>query len=151
MKFRGQGTTEYLIILAVVIVIALVVVGVMGFLPGLGTSVTASQSKAYWGAASPLAITDWEFDNSASGCDLVMRNQTSGKITVTAVEIEGAALTVSSTALTAGQESALAITGGCQTCTAGNPYDFNVAITYDTTKLTGKTQTGTTSLVGTCA
>ncbi len=151
MRLRGQGTTEYLIILAVVIVIALVVVGVMGFLPGLGTSVTASQSKAYWGAASPLAITDWEFDDDAAGCDLVLRNQTSGKITVTGVETEGAALTISNTALTAGQESALAITGGCQTCSTGDPYDYNILITYDTTKLTGKTQTGTTSLVGTCA
>ena len=33
---QAQGATEYLIILAVVIIIALIVVGVMGGIPGIG-------------------------------------------------------------------------------------------------------------------
>ena len=47
---KGQGTTEYLIILAVIIVVALVVAGVMGWFPGAATAITEQQSKAYWQA-----------------------------------------------------------------------------------------------------
>ncbi len=34
---KGQGTTEYLVILALIVVIVLIVFGVMGWFPGLSS------------------------------------------------------------------------------------------------------------------
>ena len=48
MRFRGQAATEYLIILAVVVIIALIVVGVLGAFPALSSGITKQQSEAYW-------------------------------------------------------------------------------------------------------
>lgn len=42
---KGQTATEYLIILAVVIIIALIVVGVMGGIPGLGNDPNAPKQS----------------------------------------------------------------------------------------------------------
>jgi len=50
-KRFGQAAVEYLIILAVVIIIALVVVGVLGGFPTLATGVTEKDSLAYWQTA----------------------------------------------------------------------------------------------------
>ena len=84
---KGQGTTEYIIILAVVIVIALIVVGVMGWIPGLGTGITESQSKAYWASSSPFAITSYELKSTVVAPVLVLRNNTSQSLSVTGVKI----------------------------------------------------------------
>jgi len=56
---KGQGATEYLVLLAVVLIVALVSVALLGFFPGMASDAQATQSKAYWASASPIAITEW--------------------------------------------------------------------------------------------
>jgi hypothetical protein len=58
-KFKGQGSTEYLVLLAVVLIIALVSLALLSFFPGTSLDAKAAQSKAYWSSASPIAIVDW--------------------------------------------------------------------------------------------
>ena len=55
----GQGATEYLVLLAVVLIVALVSVALLGFFPGMASDAQQTQSKAYWSGASPVAITEW--------------------------------------------------------------------------------------------
>ena len=55
----GQGATEYLVLLAVVLIVALVSVALLGFFPGMASDAQATQSQAYWQSASPIAITEW--------------------------------------------------------------------------------------------
>jgi len=57
--YLGQGATEYLVLLAVVLIIALVSVALLGFFPGMATDAQETQSKMYWQSASPIAITEW--------------------------------------------------------------------------------------------
>ena len=57
--FRAQGATEYLVLLAVVLIVALVSVALLGFFPGMASDAQITQSKAYWQSASPIAITEW--------------------------------------------------------------------------------------------
>ena len=97
MNFKGQGTTEYLIILAVVIVVALVVVGVMGWFPGLATGITESQSKAYWKSASPIAITDWKITETATDATFSLQNLSTDKINVTEITVDGTAIDLTDT------------------------------------------------------
>jgi len=56
---RGQGATEYLVLLAVMLIVALVSVALLGFFPGMASDAQATQSKTYWQSASPIAITEW--------------------------------------------------------------------------------------------
>ena len=56
--FRAQGATEYLVLLAVVLIVALVSVALLGFFPGMASDAQMTQSKTYWSSASPIAITD---------------------------------------------------------------------------------------------
>ena len=55
---RGQGATEYLVLLAVVLIVALVSVALLGFFPGMAMDSRLAQSKMYWSSASPVAIVE---------------------------------------------------------------------------------------------
>ena len=56
---KGQGATEYLVLLAVVLIIALVAIALLGFFPGMASDAQETQSKMYWQSATPIAITEW--------------------------------------------------------------------------------------------
>src|SRR3989339_168382 len=102
---KGQGTTEYLIILAVIIVIALIVVGVLGWIPGVGTGITQSQSQAYWASTSPFAMTQYEvFSDGSTAPIIVLRNQTSNKLTLTDIRLTSTSLATTDTEFTGGSE-----------------------------------------------
>jgi len=55
----AQGATEYLVLLAVVLIVALVSVALLGFFPGMASDAQMTQSQMYWKSASPIAITEW--------------------------------------------------------------------------------------------
>jgi hypothetical protein len=54
----GQGATEYLVLLAVVLIVALVSVALLGFFPGMTSDAQITQSQMYWRGAGPVAITE---------------------------------------------------------------------------------------------
>ena len=58
MKMLGQGATEYLVLLAVVLIVALVSVALLGFFPGMASDAQITQSQMYWRSASPIAILE---------------------------------------------------------------------------------------------
>jgi len=61
---RGQGATEYLVLLAVVLIVALVSVALLGFFPGMASDAQITQSQAYWKGASPVAIIEMSAKDS---------------------------------------------------------------------------------------
>jgi len=64
---RAQGATEYLVLLAVVLIVALVSVALLGFFPGMASDAQVTQSRMYWQSASPIAIIESDATtNSAS-------------------------------------------------------------------------------------
>lgn len=58
-SLRAQGATEYLVLLAVVLVIALVGIALLGFFPGTANDARIAESQIYWESASPIAIVEW--------------------------------------------------------------------------------------------
>jgi len=58
MHLKAQGATEYLVLLAVVLIVALVSVALLGFFPGMASDSQITQSQAYWQSASPIAIVE---------------------------------------------------------------------------------------------
>jgi len=55
---RGQGATEYLVLLAVVLIVALVSVALLGFFPSMASDAQITQSQMYWQSASPISIVE---------------------------------------------------------------------------------------------
>lgn len=147
---RGQGTTEYLIILAIVIVIALVVVGVLGGFGSQGSAINASQSKSYWGAVQPLAVTDWLITQSGSGSTVVFKNLTANTIVVTDLNWNGAAINITDTNVSPGGTASITSTSMTCASTTGQRFVRTFGYTYNTADLTGLRVFGTTPLTGTC-
>jgi len=56
--YKGQGATEYLVLLAVVLIVALVSVALLGFFPGMASDSQITQSQMYWKSATPIAIVE---------------------------------------------------------------------------------------------
>jgi len=56
--YKGQGATEYLVLLAVVLIVALVSVALLGFFPSMASDAQITQSQTYWQSASPIAIVE---------------------------------------------------------------------------------------------
>ena len=54
----AQGATEYLVLLAVVLIVALVSVALLGFFPGMASDAQVTQSQMYWQSATPIAIVE---------------------------------------------------------------------------------------------
>jgi len=159
-KMRGQGATEYLVLLAVVLIIALVSIALLGFFPGLATDAKITQSASYWkGEARPFAILENSISTTAG--TLILQNvDASGTYTVTNVTLSNTAGTLSSSNTTsipigpgatsqvnfAGISAAGQIAAGA---TQGSVYDLNVIITYTSPSgLSGQREVGAKTLVG---
>ncbi|MBU1120414.1 MAG: hypothetical protein ABIE23_04165 [archaeon] len=145
---RGQGTTEYLIILAVIIVIALVVVGIMGWVPGLGGGISEQQSKTYWQGTAPWAIVDHKIGDGDQ--TLVLQNMTTDRMELKNVSLGGTDLTFTDVNVAGGGTTTIGPTSDSITCASNSRFSFDVIITYDTVNIAGKTQVGDKALIGTC-
>jgi len=87
---RAQGATEYLVLLAIVLIVALVSVALLGFFPGMASDAQLTQSQAYWKSASPIAIIDQVTSYSegmaqSSGTTLILRNTGAYPIRITKI------------------------------------------------------------------
>lgn len=148
-KNRGQGTTEYLIILAIVIVIALVVVGVLGGIPSLGAGVSESTSKTYWAGTSPIAVVEWQIGTTTG--NLVVKNLTAGTIRITDVNWGGVDTTPTADVnIGAGSTAVLTDTEYACGVTVGQTFSKALGFTYNTANLTGLKFNGIQPVVGQC-
>jgi len=91
---RAQGATEYLVLLAVVLIIALVSVALLDFFPGVAGEAKNTQSESYWQSASPIAVVGGagydtaRNDESTNGVKLVLRNNGADPIELLAVSTD---------------------------------------------------------------
>ena len=148
MNLKGQGATEYLVLLGVVLVIALVAIALLGFFPGLAGSTKETQARTYWNQAAPFTIKEYRY--SGTSLNLTMENMGSDKLTVTGVTVNGTAGTLVSTSFNGGQTQLLNITGSIPSCTAGSQFEYDLNITYNSKYQNGFTQVGAKPIVGTC-
>jgi len=150
MQVRAQGATEYLVLLAVVLIVALVSVALLGFFPGMAADAKMSESSGYWRAARPFAILDSTINATGGGVLTVESMEASGQYTITNVVVG----TINSTNLTSttfapGEiKNVYMTTPGFGTNTAGALYEYNDTITYNTPGgMTGVKQYGAKNMV----
>lgn len=148
---KGQGATEYLVLLAVVLIIALVAIALLGFFPGLAGEARITQSDAYWRGARPFSIIEHSQVANATSISLVMRNSEPGKLTITAIKLDGNGSISGNVVFIGGETKAINVTSiaTCGSSGAGYEYD-SIEITYNSKHLTGQKQFGAKSLIGKC-
>lgn len=146
---KGQGATEYLVLLAVVLIIALVSIALLGFFPGLAADARITQSSSYWrGEARPFAILDHTFNSTGAGALVLQNNDASGTFTITSLGVANGTGSVGSGAAFAPGETKTITVSGSSTGSAGGVYDLNVTITYTTPNGVTSKQYGAKNLIG---
>ncbi|VVB98490.1 Uncharacterised protein [uncultured archaeon] len=147
---RGQGSTEYLVLLAVALIVALVVIGLLGWFPGLGGGARETQSATYWAGASPFSITAVKMAG-AGASQLTLANRLADKVTLTDISFSGSSIyTAGATNFTGGQEKTVSITVTCDVPGESNQYD-NVTFTYNQGSISGIKQRGDKPLIVKCS
>jgi len=92
---RGQGTIEYLIVLAVIVIVGLLVVSLSGTFLNPASQVSQNVSKSYW-VSGPISVLDSSVDGSGDGAFFV-GNNTGDVITITRMNIGGVSRDVNKT------------------------------------------------------
>ncbi len=150
---RGQGSTEYLVLLAVVLIVALVAIALLGFFPQLSTPARISQSSAYWSGANPVSIVDYKVTGTT--IELEVRNTENRWINIQQISFDGTDLLSSTYKISPGKSKIInATTIPAENCAdgAGDVFDYEtVIITYNTASFNSLKQTGATAFVGECS
>ncbi len=146
MKKRGQGATEYLIILSVVVIIILIVIGLLGGIPAVRKS---SASEIYWESAD-VGISDYSLSAGTDILFLTLKNNLDTSIHVQSITVNDAVNASVAIPLNPGAIEATSVTMDCTT--EGDAFDLSPIIIYYSDLSTGAnyTFTGTVSLSGQC-
>jgi len=94
-NIRGQGAIEYLVLLAVVLIVAMVALSLLGYFPSLSSEVQRAQSESYWGgSATPIRVEksflSSEFmsnGSTQSNLTMLIRNMENTWITVRSISV----------------------------------------------------------------
>ena len=148
MKRKAQAATEYLIILAVVVIIALIVVGVIGGFPGMTRGVSERDSASYW-ATADVGIVRYYVNGSLA--QMVIRNNKIFTVNLTNITFDGVGDALAPTSLLISPGTSVQVNRTATCGAAGTTFSKNIVIIYvDPTYGTTYTFTGEKPLVGTC-
>jgi len=158
---HGQGSTEYLVVLGVVLAISLVSISLLGYFPGTAGESHEAASKIYWqGDAKPLRVNDAVLTQD-SEFTFDIENAVADPITLTNVVIDGTPaefseennFTNSSSVYFGPGEKKLVKIGnfGSFNCAAGRTSDFTLAFGYQSMYGTTRTQVGDKPFVIRCS
>jgi hypothetical protein len=152
MNKKAQGATEYLIIFAVIIVVALIVVAAMGGIPGIGTGTKQKTSASYWQTAD-VAIPAFAAFSLTDDVNITVRNNLRDSISSFTISVNGVGLSCAQASISPGQQITCWNQTAASDCSAGGPFTYDVSITYTNDETKGTyTYTGDGhKLEGTCA
>ena len=148
---RAQGATEYLIMLAAILIIALVALALLGFFPGVSSDAKISQAASYWRSeAKPIAILEHHTTPGGLTTLVLLNNDATGTIRIQNISIDGASndsLGANGFKMGPGEQKTLTIYG-TESGTVGTIYDFQVNFSYVSANGISTTQYGLKNLVG---
>ena len=98
MEKRGQGASEYLVILGAALLVALIAATLIGYFTGFAGEMTDQESKTYWvGYAQPFKVYDAIYNGAGGQCgagagplpqfEIVMKNSDKYPLNLTAIYI----------------------------------------------------------------
>jgi Flp pilus assembly pilin Flp len=152
---KGQTSVEYLVLLAIAIVIAVVAVGVLSGFIKIGTATTyKKKGLVYWKSAD-IGIMDWEVyqTSTSQNSTLVLQNNKEYQIRVDWVSTDGGTTTndITQTLLPGDTYSWTGTTPF--NCSAGGSYSYEVTFQYDNLEhsVLNKQFTGVEKMAGSCS
>ena len=146
---KAQGSTEYLVILAVVLIVALVVIALLGFFPGVGGSARETQSASYWSGAQPLSIDNFKISNVT--VTLRVSNRMSEKVLLNETYFTNINIYTGNTSFQAGETKTINGTLSSSCGAVGDGFEYDVKFNYTEAGIVGKLQIGDKPLVGKCS
>jgi len=155
---RGQGATEYLVVLGAVLLVSMVVVQAVASSSSSGIELREQQSESYWKKASPFSITSYTLENGLLAATI--RNQLTEPLKLTSVRVVDSAgastLWSGSAIVSGGAETTLfmryGLNNSCKNSAGGTPFEITqITFNYDKTSIQGLKQVGDKSLAGKCA
>ena len=133
---KAQTATEYMIILAVVIIIALIVVGVLGDIPGISGGSRSRASQAYWETAD-IGIVSYSASAGGDNVTLVVQNNLRDTIVINMIKVSASGSTTANysssdtdTTLSPGGKHTFVITNDDICANQGDSFTSNVWINY---------------------
>lgn len=148
IKLRGQGATEYLVLLGAVLIVALVALALLGFFPGLSTDAKVQQSQAYWtGEAKPFAITEYGISAGGNATLIIQNKEATGAYTLNTVQVGQAVATVNEQ-VGPGDTIRISLDNGNLSGTQARAYEYQVTFTYTSPGNISGTQVGAKTLMG---
>jgi hypothetical protein len=146
---KGQVSTEYLVNLSVVVLVALIVVTMITNASSLSSDIPYTQSKNYWGTGAPFVITEWKYSHKS--LEFIVTNLDSKKLYLNDILIDSSLVYTSSDPFNPG-ESRKIIASTKESCgDEGDPFELrNVQIHYTRGEIIGFTQKGTKPIIGFC-
>ena len=148
---RGQGAAEYLVLLAIVIIVALIAITLLGGFTATSGGAMDNEAKSYWSIASPFGISQWVQINDTLYMSVVNRGP--AQLVMRKVKVGSAIADLGAGwSWKSGGEKNISV-GNLTNCTKGmnDAYSYNVTFTYDTFELPGQSQTGSRPVAGSCS
>ena len=151
---RGQTSVEYLILLAIAIVIAVVAVGVLAGYIRIGTATTYKKKAAIYWKSADIGIMDWEIYPASAAQDsvLVFQNNKEYQIDLNWISFNGGSTTYAlNIELLPGD--AYKWTAYPLNCTADSSYSYEITFDFDNMEhnIPDKLFTGSEMMTGTCS
>jgi hypothetical protein len=138
-------------LIVLLLVTGVLVVGFMGWFPGISSGVTEQQSKQYWaGLASPFAIND--VTARAGSIELTVKNQAADSLELESITFDSEEMGVTKTVF--GSRESKVLKGQTpEYCASGNTFSYDVVFTFNNldSNVTGLNQVGEKPLVGKCS
>lgn len=140
--FFAQATVEYIIIIALILVLAIIILSVSGFFPSFAYSAQTTDSAKYWAeSAYPIAIIDYMQENDK--LSLILENRASANIDISEFEVTNAGLAYSRSSIDSippGGRSSVILT--TISCSGSKTLEYGVEIEYNTDSVSGLEQNG---------
>jgi len=148
MGFKGQVSSEYLVILSVVVLVALIVVTLIAN-SNAGSGVSLTQSRNYWGSTSPFVVSEWKYSHKT--LELTISNLDSNKLILNEVRIGNSLVSNASVSFNSGESKTVNATTKDSCGDAGGYFELNdVKLVYSKGSISGFSQQGKKPIIGFC-
>lgn len=142
---NGQGTIEYLIIIAIVIVVALLLMSIIFGLSNIGT-ISENDAKLKWKNNTEWAITDW-YSNETE-LIIILKNNSQSNLSLNFVTISDTNNNpLSQNTFAPNEEKQLTFN---KTCDGSSYYYSSVEINYASSLIPNRKQSEVAPILGKC-
>lgn len=152
-KKRAQLSSEYIVILALVLILGAIILALTGFFPSFASNSQVSDSTKYWYSSSPISIIDAMQDGSDFSA--VLENRASATINISKFTIFYDSDSYEHVAspqisIPSGENYILSFSPTSFSCDDQSYFLYRIQIDYSLQSIDGLTQTGIKPLYVPC-